>query len=241
MFKFALHSPPGPLNIYSINARINQSYFLTSLEDPKITARPPPVKRLIFALDAHSASPNTSPLATPDSPRNLTHTLTYPPPPKHMPPTPPQSPDCSKKSSPLLATVDAGQYYEITHLARLPDDDLIRPTTQPGTQSAVQIGHCIVFEVKFSQPDVDLNGGSKTLSSTHPITLSSCCCMLESLVLPRYSQTDPCPARRPERRNSSMSCRTCICGASIEGLMAQHEGILVRTTSSDYVPPKPAP
>ena len=71
-----------------------------------------------------------------------------------------------------LHVVQAGQSYEISHMARLPNDDFIRPSTLDGTKTPLRVLHELIVEVRFL-PLTRPGGSVKVLKVTRPITISS--------------------------------------------------------------------
>lgn len=136
----------------------------------------------------------------------------------------------------LPAAVASLQYFEIAHLFRLPNEDILQPTTQVGTRSAVHTTHHVIFRVEYTR----VGGGGldrkpMAITSSHPITISSCLCMLESVLLPSYSEVDPFPVIRTEDRYSRRNRDTCVCGSPLETLVAQEGGLLIEAVQSDEV------
>lgn len=149
---------------------------------------------------------------------------------------------------PLVTLTDDHSSWEIEHIGRLPSDDIIRPSTNPGTQTNIHIFHTLLFEVHYSVEDDlaqscpdDINNRPaspntkksrsaptpptptitrKVLSIRKPVQISSCCCMVESMVLPPYSQFDP-DAQFVQHPTPSHAARMfkCVCGMSTDLLL----------------------
>ncbi|KAF8306103.1 hypothetical protein DL93DRAFT_2088997 [Clavulina sp. PMI_390] len=136
-----------------------------------------------------------------------------------------------------LQRIPARRAYQLSHLAQLPGDEYLRPSTIKGTKTPIKVSHEIVLEVRFrstggtppvtsavasssamqrspsSEDDTDPEGGSpdesapdgdfsdsladpnkvRVLRIERPVVISSCCCMLESVLVPTYSETPEPP------------------------------------------------
>lgn len=126
-----------------------------------------------------------------------------------------------------LQIIEAGGSYHVSHLARLPNDDIIRPSTLEGTKTPIQTRHELILEIRFHQMDKEgvLPGKPMVLRSEHPITLSSCCCMLSSLLVPAYSEalnTPPQQLHRDAKKSWDQCNNSCVCQSSKEDLVAQY-------------------
>ena len=81
-----------------------------------------------------------------------------------------------------MKLVPQGKAYQFSHLAGLPGDDIVRPSTVPGTNTPIKITHEVLLEVRFEGPPavgVGDNpsgvGGNrvKVLRIERPIVISS--------------------------------------------------------------------
>ncbi|KDQ13742.1 hypothetical protein BOTBODRAFT_188439 [Botryobasidium botryosum FD-172 SS1] len=222
-FSLSLPSISAGIRIQSITATIAQRFRLRSMTSDK-DVRPPVHRRQLFCLDgtiAGSATPikrrsscEESPKPTPSQPlrRVLTAGANVL-----------MAPLETLGSMPRLpVTLRQGSSFFIEHVARMPNDDNIRPTTQAATRAAISTTHDIEFEVRFDRLDDTLRPIGNTLAwkVMRPITISSCCCMLESVVLPSYTACDPLssPLRGPRVAGTQCSQR-CVCGATIDWLI----------------------
>ncbi|KAF8311385.1 hypothetical protein DL93DRAFT_2083376 [Clavulina sp. PMI_390] len=82
----------------------------------------------------------------------------------------------SKGKEPLLpmTTIEPGGSYQVTHLARLPNDDIIRPSTLEGTKTPIETKHELILEIHFNSVGEDGQPGKlMVLRTEHAITLSS--------------------------------------------------------------------
>lgn len=83
-----------------------------------------------------------------------------------------------------------------TWTARLPADDLIRPTTLEGAKdTAIRISHQLELRITF-QAAADVAKPERPRSVfviSWPLTIASCLCKWRTLKLPPYSAEDPCP------------------------------------------------
>ncbi|KAI7955988.1 hypothetical protein MJO29_007387 [Puccinia striiformis f. sp. tritici] len=172
--------------------------------------------------------------------------------PEHGPNEPQAQPD---QEIPLVTLTDDHTSWEVEHIGRLPTDDIIRPSTNPGTQTNIHIFHTLLFEIHYSVEDDNSNkqvsdlsdvvGSShqhghrkshitadcnsplppnpitrKVLSIRKPVQISSCCCMVESMVLPPYSKLDPNGefVQHPTPSHAARMFK-CVCGMSTDVLL----------------------
>lgn len=213
-FSLSIPSVPTGLKILSVAAHIAQSFHLQSLSNPNKSARPPIQRRLLFRLDGSisgCASPLTRSTTSSENPCQLSSI------PSDCPPLRPSSADPTgrpqRRVPEFPVIVRQGDAFQISHLARMPNDDIIRPSTHSSTTSVISVTHEIEFEIRFDRLDGSLQVIDKTLAwrVSRPITITSvciylcarpilalneqifrqCCCMLESLLLPSYSAKDP--------------------------------------------------
>lgn len=242
-FMLNLASVPADTYVHSVSAVIRQSYFLRSHLKPNLTGTPPPHKRPVFVLDhrtpvrrpqvkSRPSSPNT-PVQAP-SPERTGRPSTV----VRAKGTPPPGKD-------VLAFIKAGESLEISHVARMPDDDLLRPTTQKTTVAPITIAHQVVLEVRFS---VAGNDAIRVLRAERPLVISSCCCMLESLLLPSYNdavedKSGPRLTGLPRSDNPArLGCNAveCVCGFTLERLLEKQHAPLLKahedTAREDIVP-----
>ncbi|KAH9819290.1 hypothetical protein DFH28DRAFT_1122913 [Melampsora americana] len=123
---------------------------------------------------------------------------------------------------PLVTITDDHASWEIEHIGRLPNDDSIRPSTYPGTQTNIHIYHTLLFEILYSVEDEDCQPETtkRILSIGKPVHIISCCCMLESMVLPPYSKFDPNAEviQHPTPQHAARMFK-CVCGISSETLL----------------------
>ncbi|KAF8311386.1 hypothetical protein DL93DRAFT_2169088 [Clavulina sp. PMI_390] len=148
--------------------------------------------------------------------------------PLHHPSTtpPPSAINPKGKESVIpMTTVDPGGSYQVTHIARLPNDDIIRPSTLPGTKTPIETKHELILEIRFNSVDENGQRGKlMVLRSEHAITLSSCCCMISSLLVPAYSEALNTPPEDSATHWSAWEnkCSQCICMSSKEDLIDQY-------------------
>lgn len=176
-FTMNFASAPLDLRVHSVTAMIIQSYVLYSHAKPGVTGNPTPHRRQLFNIDYNT------PLRRPGTPPSGTQTPRTGVEPFKS--TRPSTVVNSKTPVPLgehiLGFIKSGDSLEVSHVARMPDDDLLRPTTQRTTQCPVRISHKVVLEVRFSTA---ANKSERALRAERNVTISSCCCLLESMLLP---------------------------------------------------------
>lgn len=171
---------------------------------------------------AHSASGGSTRPSTTAIPSTSGSSSTQP---SSLLPTPPNDTSISQppSSSPgpitPLATIRAGGSYHVTHLARLPNDDTIRPSTLEGTNTPISVKHQLVIEIHFHQLGTD---GTRSklllLHSENSVTLCSCCCLIGDILVPTYSE-----ALEPISSHWTRCDVKCVCKASKEDLILQFQ------------------
>ncbi|KAH8926803.1 hypothetical protein BT69DRAFT_1317341 [Atractiella rhizophila] len=98
--------------------------------------------------------------------------------------TPTSLPNSSSKNP--YMTLEAGEEFILVEQKRLPNDNQLRPSTFPGTNTPINVSHQIVFQCHYA---VD-GGPRKILEIRRPVDIASCCIVLDdSLILPEYRQT----------------------------------------------------
>lgn len=195
--ELTLAAPPAGLKILSINLDIDQNYIITS---PKPTG-PAPIenkgqRRRVYLLDArHPPSDTVSPISPPltrNSSSPLLSTTTSDKPVLN------RSPSGRRTGGGVcLAKLEEGQEWHLRHLARLPHDNSIRGSTSARTDSPIRIWHKVrslfllfaTLLMRHAQLVLDIqftigNSPIRLASIERPCHLASCCCLLESLVLP---------------------------------------------------------
>lgn len=141
------------------------------------------------------------------------------------------------QDTPLATLSKPGRKWEVHHLARLPNDDNLRPSTHPGSVTPIRVSHALSVEVVYSFPGLDSPDKRKMLTMTKPVSIYSsvspillakrnetglsrewgrgrCCCMLESLVLPAYSEWDP-HAEMRDPGHQLLARMGCVCSMSV--------------------------
>ncbi|EGG12899.1 uncharacterized protein MELLADRAFT_101517 [Melampsora larici-populina 98AG31] len=191
-------------------------------------------------LPSSSTSPShqsPSPLPTPDTspdPTAIKHSgrTSYIQAPHHVKPRR-RSSRAEGEEIPLVTITDDHSSWEIEHIGRLPNDDSIRPSTYPGTQTNIHI-----YKMKTANKSSNVwypsnikinifSDNQKNLinwktGSYYLIELEEvrCCCMLESMVLPPYSKSDPNSevVQHPTPQHAARMFK-CVCGISTETLL----------------------
>lgn len=133
LLRFSFPAPPLDTVLHSIKLSIFQTFFLTSPRPQKgsdfSTLQVKPAAHIVTILD--STHPQNSGEMQDDGRgaprRNLD---------KHAKP---------------LAVVRSGKGAEIVHLARLPNDNGLRPTTRIGTHTPIRIEHTLELEVLYRE------------------------------------------------------------------------------------------
>jgi len=128
LFRLNLLFPPTDLIIYSIKVKIVQAFQLRSPVDKDHAVTPPPYAQSVFILDATNP-PNMAKISE-DNARGAKSGMQTP------------------KTGPLK-TLRKDEMYRLHHLARLPNDNHIRPSTQEGTTTPIACHHTIQCEITY--------------------------------------------------------------------------------------------
>ncbi|KDN52448.1 hypothetical protein K437DRAFT_266634 [Tilletiaria anomala UBC 951] len=96
---------------------------------------------------------------------------------------------------------DAGtdHAWTVQTVARIPDDNVIRATTMPGSRAGIRFSHTLVVEVVHSRSPAfeGLPEGSerklKVFALRQPVIIPSCCVAYHAVTLPEYSESDNIP------------------------------------------------
>ncbi|BGP14949.1 hypothetical protein JCM10213_007249 [Rhodosporidiobolus nylandii] len=244
--RVALLGPPTAVDIVSVNATITQT-FEVHYQDGEI-ARPKPRTFTLQKVDQGSSpslvvaihNPATctvrpglpatgSPASFPSSP-----------PPSALPsglPTEapvegfrPQStccpilPDKPVADPTPLAAVQAGHEFHFSRICRVPDDDCVRPTTLEGTETKIRVAHKMNVEIRYRK---DGDSEDMVLSIGKPVTVTSCCCLVDSLFLPAYSASAP-----PKTITRPLQSR-CACNMSLKECFDRDGAALQRAGTID--------
>ncbi|GAA6027182.1 hypothetical protein JCM8097_002462 [Rhodosporidiobolus ruineniae] len=233
LFRLTLLFPPMDLMIYSIKVKIIQNFKLRSPVDRDHICTPPPSPQTVFILDS-THPPNDAKVK--DEGRGA------------------RSGSQTPRVGPLKALAK-DEMWKVIHLARLPSDNHIRPSTPEGTDSAISVHHSIQMELTYrpmteeesNPPPFDHKGKSKErhhqpeperrkVVMSKPLDIFSCCCFLDSLTLPVYSLLDPNPM--PLEAELQLPC---VCGMTLKRLVDKHANALLidggEDTTIEYVAP----
>ncbi|WFD02796.1 hypothetical protein MOBT1_001481 [Malassezia obtusa] len=138
--------------------------------------------------------------------------------------------------------------WTVQGVARIPDDNAIRPSTIPGTRSALRFHHVLVVEVVHSRdcPGVkdcltaDGKRKLKVFTLRQNIIIPSCCCALDAVTLPPYSASENDDTNVPQikhglsgwdqivraNQDRGESHNMCVCGMSLADLSAAEQAML---------------
>ena len=123
-----------------------------------------------------------------------------------VPPRPsdPHGPGDGNKAHGFIRNCGNGDAWTVQTIARIPDDNVIRSSTMPGSRSDIRFSHTLVVEVIHSRdPQIDGSGEKerklKVFALRQPVILPSCCVTLQAVTLPKYSEEDDIqrPANMP--------------------------------------------
>ncbi|KAH8915062.1 hypothetical protein BT69DRAFT_1304204 [Atractiella rhizophila] len=84
-------------------------------------------------------------------------------------------------------TLEVGEEFVLIDKKRLPDDNKIRASTFPGTETPINVSHHILFECDFAVDGQE----RKVLEVRRPVDISSCSIVLDdSILLPEYREDE---------------------------------------------------
>ncbi|ODO06697.1 hypothetical protein I350_04055 [Cryptococcus amylolentus CBS 6273] len=103
-------------------------------------------------------------------------------------------PDKEKKKEGM----EGEESWTVKAVARMPNHDKIRPTTNEGTITPIRVSHELIIQVYYSVHGEDVKGrlikgaGELRMMRTRiPLRVPSCHCLSDSLSLPAYSSSSP--------------------------------------------------
>ncbi|TYJ52586.1 hypothetical protein B9479_006794 [Cryptococcus floricola] len=94
--------------------------------------------------------------------------------------------------------MEGEESWTVKAVARMPNHDKIRPTTNEGTITPIRVSHELIIQVYYSVHGEDVKGrpikgaGELRMMRTKiPLRVPSCHCLSDSLSLPAYSSSSP--------------------------------------------------
>lgn len=148
-------SPPGNNRIIDIRAYVEQTSTLSDSRD-SVQCLP---ERLPLAHLTHKQR-SFAIVGSPDE--EATTTSTY------VAPWPASSRFETHQTS-HLCRLESDKETSIRFLARLPSDDLLRPSTLEGTSTALDISHKLIIQINY----ISSTETNKTITITRPVTIAS--------------------------------------------------------------------
>ncbi|SCZ99209.1 BZ3500_MvSof-1268-A1-R1_Chr7-1g09433 [Microbotryum saponariae] len=144
--------------------------------------------------------------------------------PSHTPCCPPK-PDVAEVD-PLPLKLLNGQEDEFVYIRmfRCPTDAYIRPTSLEESNNIIRVSHAIVVEIRYRQLGQPAKEPDQVLTIRKPISITSCCCLLDSLQLPAYAQNSPNSVVRPLKE-------VCQCAFTLEAMLDRDGEALQRAAS----------
>ncbi|GAA6013166.1 hypothetical protein JCM10207_006192 [Rhodosporidiobolus poonsookiae] len=129
LLRFYLPSPPQDLFLHSIKVSLKETFHLSSPDDPSRRASIPETTHTVCILSS-SAPPNSAQMSSSGrgAPRR----------------------DLSPSAAPL-ARVPSGEGIEVVHLARMPNDNHLRPTTMEGSETPIRVEAGVDVEVLYRE------------------------------------------------------------------------------------------
>ncbi|GAA97590.1 uncharacterized protein L969DRAFT_94732 [Mixia osmundae IAM 14324] len=218
-----LLAPSTDFTLSSISLIVEQTFELTPLryftwgaplnehQADKLVRPETVIRRVIAHIDGN-ASPHDPPIVVlGDSPGGT---------PANLERSDSTHSSASDKQTPYkahLAQIRKGEQYISPKFAvRLPCDESMSSSTFPGTHTPLRFSHSLLIEIRWINPQ----GRARLLKVRKPIMLASCCCVLESLVLPTYAQSlrDKQTDIEYQRQRRDLAC---VCGFSFQYMLDQ--------------------
>ncbi|KEI37776.1 uncharacterized protein L969DRAFT_19252 [Mixia osmundae IAM 14324] len=115
-----------------------------------------------------------------------------------------------------------GERLTTSWLARVPNDDVLRPSTHPGSITPIRVSHELALEIRYSLPD---DPKTRILTIKKPVLLASCCCSDENLKLPSYEEVAG-PASEytsPDTHPMADTRHDCQCRLTFEQLLQEQK------------------
>ncbi len=116
--------------------------------------------------------------------------------------------------------------FEGSWVNKLPNDNLVRPSSLPGSDSAIKLSHEFDFVLRYTFPRcLELTGKPELVyRATWGVSLPSCAARYESVRLPNYTLHDAMPVPELSRDefagpNEHESHSHCACGDALTKLM----------------------
>lgn len=148
--------------------------------------------------------------------------------------------------------------WTVQGVARIPDDNAIRPSTMSGTRSPLRFHHTLVVEVVHSRnnpsvPDALTPEGRrkiKVFTLRQAVVIPSCCCALDAVTLPAYSSSSQSTPNVPQlkhltgttweqivmaNQDRGESHNMCVCGMSLAALSAAEQAMLPPSDPTDLM------
>ncbi|BGP38964.1 hypothetical protein JCM10449v2_002902 [Rhodotorula kratochvilovae] len=245
--RLSLLGPPQPITIVSVNGTITQTFEI-GYTDGSI-ARPKPRNYALTKVDQTASPSLVVPIHNPatctvapgppvasilsSSPDSLATAPLIPA--QTNPPAPEPSfrpvstcckphPDVAVPDPTPLARLAAGQEFHHSRICRVPDDDHVRPSTLEGSpKTRIRVSHKMSIEVRYRK---DGDDEDMVLTIGKPVTITSCCCLVDSFYLPAYCVDAPAKTVvRPlqSRCACNMTLKECL---DRDGVLLQRAGIL---------------
>lgn len=228
-YDLVLLAPPPGLKIFSMTSYVEQA-FVCHYQDGK-TVQPQPQRRLIFRVDHQAGTQRSAEGTTPMRDRfptdrvNRGFVTTQD---DWSLPTPDLGVPCSTACPPPITwTADApltqtepagGVEWHHRRVARMPDDDLVRPSTLAFSDAKIRVSHKLVCDMRYQLAGSDKH---RFIKFDKSIEIASCCCMLDSLVLPSYAREAPrFPDARLRQRTGKSVCLCTLSGSTDQMLAA---------------------
>ncbi|KAJ8294466.1 hypothetical protein OF846_002310 [Rhodotorula toruloides] len=219
--RLSLLGPVKPVTIISVNGIITQTFEVT-YADGRV-ARPKPKAHVLTKVDQKASPSLVVPIHNPatctEEPGQLdegaipAQTNPCVPAPSFRPVSKCCAihPDVPVPDPSPLVHLEAGQEFHHARICRVPTDDHVRPSTLDGSRGTrIRVSHVLSVEVRYKKDGSD---EEMVLTMGKPVTITSCCCLVDSLFLPAYSADRATPTITEPIKNH------CLCNLTTKSLL----------------------
>ncbi|KAK4055772.1 hypothetical protein OIV83_000319 [Microbotryomycetes sp. JL201] len=229
--RVTLLGPPQPVDIIGIETYIKQQYKV-SFNDSSRNSSPEPKRFRLRKVDPFKVTPSlVIPVCvndcSPEEPRKnaaerILKSCQLP----DKEPCCPVKPDVYSTDPTPLKQLRDNEGFHYSRTARVPTDDFVRPTTLPGTETRIRVGHKVVVEIRYR---IQGETSDKVLVIGKDVTIASCCCWIDSLLLPAYSKVAP-------KDSSKRLSHICQCHIPLAEAVERDGAALVEAGSAFVLP-----
>ena len=102
--------------------------------------------------------------------------------------------------------------FSISRQMALADDDNLRPSTHPLTDTGIRVSHTLQVIIRITPQSPHKSNDMKEIMISHQCIITSCECLIGNLQLPPYSKQDPIVQKK--QKDGKAHVVECLCRAS---------------------------